>query len=110
MQHSATSSRILNGQPSILPSTYKGVLEMKTRKALLSLLLITLFQVPFAYAQEPSLQGFDEYINKALKDWEVPGVAIAIIKNDKIILAKGYGVRKLGDSTPVNERTVFAIG
>ncbi len=83
---------------------------MKTRNALLSLLLIIVLQTPFAYAQEPSLQGFDEYVNKAMKEWDVPGVAIALIKNDKIILAKGYGVKKLGDAAPVTERTVFAIG
>lgn len=63
-----------------------------------------------AFAQEAPLQGFDEYVNKALKDWEVPGVGIAIVKGDKVVLAKGYGVRKLGDPTPVNERTIFAIG
>ena len=63
-----------------------------------------------AYAQEAPLNGFDDYVNKALRDWEVPGLAIAIVKDDRIVLAKGYGVRKLGDPTPVNERTLFAIG
>jgi CubicO group peptidase (beta-lactamase class C family) len=65
---------------------------------------------PVALAQDAPLQGFDEYVNQAMKDWEVPGAAIAIVKDDKIVLAKGYGVRKLGDPTPVNERTMFAIG
>jgi CubicO group peptidase (beta-lactamase class C family) len=37
-------------------------------------------------------------------------LAIAIVKDDKVVFAKGYGVRKLGDSAPVNERTIFAIG
>jgi CubicO group peptidase (beta-lactamase class C family) len=72
--------------------------------------LLALAGAPFVAAQEAPLRGFDEYVNKALKDWEVPGVAIAIVKNDKVVLAKGYGVRKLGDPTPVNERTLFAIG
>ncbi|MFN7944501.1 MAG: serine hydrolase [Blastocatellia bacterium] len=61
-------------------------------------------------AQDAPLQGFDDYVNKALKDWEVPGVAIAIVKDDKIIFARGYGVRELGKPDPVNERTLFAIG
>ncbi|MGH9897627.1 MAG: serine hydrolase [Pyrinomonadaceae bacterium] len=61
-------------------------------------------------AQETPLRGFDDYVNQALRDWEVPGVAIAIVKNDQVVFAKGYGVRKLGDPTPVNERTLFAIG
>jgi CubicO group peptidase (beta-lactamase class C family) len=83
---------------------------MRTRRAASFLLLFTLLSGQFIYAQEPALQGFDDYVNKALKDWQVPGVAIAIIKNDKIILAKGYGVKKVGDPAPVSEKTIFAIG
>jgi CubicO group peptidase (beta-lactamase class C family) len=60
--------------------------------------------------QQTPLSGFDEYVNQALKDWEVPGVAIAVVKDDKIALSKGYGVRRLGDPTAVDERTIFAIG
>src|SRR5215470_19874416 len=73
-------------------------------------LLLALSVAPCAFAQEAPLQGFDEYVNKELKDWEVPGVGVAVVKNDKVVLAKGYGVRKLGDPTPVDERTIFAIG
>jgi CubicO group peptidase (beta-lactamase class C family) len=63
-----------------------------------------------AAAQNAPLQGFDDYVNKAIKDWEVPGIAIAIVKDDKIVFAKGYGVRELGKPSPVDERTLFAIG
>ncbi|HKP84914.1 MAG TPA: serine hydrolase [Blastocatellia bacterium] len=73
-------------------------------------MLLCLASVPAARGQEAPLAGFDDYVNHALKDWEVPGLAIAIIKNDAIVLSKGYGVRKLGEQTPVNERTLFAIG
>ena len=72
------------------------------------LLIAAVAQVSFA--QNGSLNGFDDYVNKAMKEWEVPGIAVAIIKGDQIVLAKGYGVRKLGDPTPVDERTLFAIG
>ena len=72
--------------------------------------MLALAGVQVTHAQNAPLTGFDEYVNKAIKDWEVPGVAIAIIKDDKVILAKGYGVKKLGDPAPVDERTVFAIG
>jgi CubicO group peptidase (beta-lactamase class C family) len=72
------------------------------------LLVLALAQVTLA--QNGSLNGFDDYVNKALKDWEVPGVAIAIVKGDQVVLAKGYGVRRLGEPTPVDERTLFAIG
>ena len=70
--------------------------------------LIILPQV--AHSQTLPAQAFDEYVNKAMKDWEVPGLAIAIIKDDKIVLAKGYGVRELGKPAAVDENTMFAIG
>ncbi len=64
-----------------------------------------------AVGQQPAqLAGFDEYAAKAMKDWEVPGMAIAVVKDDKVVYAKGYGVKKLGDPAPVDERTIFAIG
>jgi CubicO group peptidase (beta-lactamase class C family) len=37
-------------------------------------------------------------------------MAIAIVKDDKVVLARGYGVRKLGEAAPVDEHTLFAIG
>jgi len=45
-----------------------------------------------------------------MKTFDVPGMAVAIVKDGKIVVAKGYGVRKLGDPTPVDEFTVFGIG
>src|SRR6185295_3986127 len=77
---------------------------------LIVLAILLLIASPRAYSQEAPSKDFDDYVNKALKDWDVPGLAIAIVKNDKIVFAKGYGVRKLGDATPVDEKTMFAIG
>lgn len=74
-------------------------------------LVLMLFIVSFsAVAQDAPLQGFDDYVNKAIKDWDVPGVAIAVVKDDKIVFAKGYGVREIGKPDRVDERTIFAIG
>ena len=85
---------------------------MRLRKLIFSIvqLLLIAAMVQVALAQNGSLNGFDDYVNKAMKEWEVPGMAVAIIKGDQILLAKGYGVRKIGDATPVDERTLFAIG
>ena len=76
----------------------------------IALLLLIAVTTQVASAQNGSLNGFDDYVNKAMKEWEVPGLAVAIIKGDQIVLAKGYGVRKIGDPAPVDERTLFAIG
>jgi CubicO group peptidase (beta-lactamase class C family) len=52
----------------------------------------------------------DSYVASSMKTFEVPGMAVAIVKDGKILVAKGYGVRKLGDPTRVDEFTMFGIG
>jgi len=58
----------------------------------------------------PDLAAFDKYVAKAARDWRVPGMAVAIVKDDSLVFAKGYGVIELGKPGPVNEHTRFAIG
>ena len=62
-----------------------------------------------AQAREP-FAGLDAYVNRALESFKVPGLALAIVRNDSVIYARGYGKRDVGTGTPVDERTVFAIG
>ncbi len=79
-------------------------------KSYICLIVVALLAAGYASAQTEKLNGFEEYAEKAMRDWEVPGMAIAIVKDDKIVYSKGFGVRKLGDPTPVDDRTIFAIG
>lgn len=55
-------------------------------------------------------RNFDAYVEQALKDWEVPGLALAVVHGDSVLYAKGYGVKELGKRDAVTPRTVFAIG
>ncbi len=61
-----------------------------------------------APARSP-LPGLDQYIERALEDWQVPGLAIAVVRNDSVIIARGYGVRDIGRPEPVDRNTIFAI-
>jgi CubicO group peptidase (beta-lactamase class C family) len=66
-------------------------------------------------AQSDSLPAFvkdslDTYVNRALTDWEIPGVAVCIIKNGKVIVMKGYGVKDYDTKGKVDENTLFMIG
>lgn len=77
------------------------------------LLVLFVFSFTFSAAQKTSttekqLQEFEAYIAKAQRDWEVPGLAVAIVKDGKVLLAKGYGVRELGKPDAVNAQTLFA--
>src|SRR5579863_1077636 len=49
----------------------------------------------------------DAYVAASMKTFEVPGIAVAIVKDGKVVVAKGYGVRKRGDPTAVDEFTMF---
>jgi CubicO group peptidase (beta-lactamase class C family) len=53
--------------------------------------------------------NLDADVKLALKTFDVPGMAIAIVKDGKIVSARGYGVRKLGDPTPVDGKTLFEV-
>lgn len=78
---------------------------------LLGLLLV--FSVTTGWAQKPvtidkKIQEYEAYIVKGMKDWEVPGLAVTVVKDGKVLLANGYGVRELGKPDAVNAQTLFA--
>ncbi|HJU72686.1 MAG TPA: serine hydrolase [Gemmatimonadaceae bacterium] len=66
-------------------------------------------QAQRARANNP-LTGLDAYIERAMQDHQIPGLAIAVVRNDSVVYAKGFGVRKLGSPERVDENTLFAIG
>src|SRR5687768_8223324 len=77
----------------------------------LLLLVVAIVATPMtSAAQRGSLAGFDAYITGAMRDWKVPGLAIAIVRNDSIIHMRGYGTRTMNATEPVDEHTIFAIG
>lgn len=53
--------------------------------------------------------SLDVFINREMKRWNMPGMAIAIVKDGKVIVAKGYGYADVAKKTPVTENTVFQI-
>ncbi len=55
------------------------------------------------------LQGFDSYMDKALRDWNAPAVGVGIMVGDRLIHAKGYGYRDYGKKLPFTPRTLFQI-
>ena len=56
------------------------------------------------------LKGIDAYVHKVMKQWQVPGLAIAVVKDGKVVLAKGYGIREVGKPGKVDANTLFPIG
>jgi CubicO group peptidase (beta-lactamase class C family) len=82
-------------------------------KKIIIVLLFALTQK--GVAQTDSLPSFikdslDNYVNRALAEWQIPGVSVCIVKNGKVVWMKGYGVKELGSSEKADENTLFMIG
>ncbi len=68
---------------------------------------------PMANAQEAAvpteLQQLDATVERVRQQFDVPGVAIAVVKDGKVVLERGWGIRELGKPEPVQADTLFAI-
>jgi CubicO group peptidase (beta-lactamase class C family) len=78
-------------------------------------LILAIIMSFVANAQTDTIPSFvkdsmDNYVNKALADWQMPGVAVCVIKNGKVVVMKGYGVKEVNTNDKVDENTLFFIG
>ena len=78
--------------------------------ALLVAVVLSLCLKASPAAQPPPLTGFDDLVARAMKDWRVPGLAMAVAKDGQIVIERGYGVRQAGQPDAVDTHTLFAIG
>jgi CubicO group peptidase (beta-lactamase class C family) len=67
-------------------------------------------QASAARAAADPIATLDAYTANAVRDWQVPGLAIAVVKDGRLVFAGGYGVRELGRPAPADTQTLFAIG
>ncbi len=84
-------------------------------KKILLVFVILLTCVTLSHAQHIDRSKFikdslDFYINKALTNWRIPGAAVCIVKDGKVVLMKAYGIKELGLPAKVDENTLFMIG
>jgi CubicO group peptidase (beta-lactamase class C family) len=82
----------------------------KSRVRFLLFAVLFLLCGPSLFGQSGPPADLDAYVARDMKAFDVPGIAVAIVKDGKVVLAKGYGVRTLGEPTPVDENTLFGIG
>lgn len=74
--------------------------------------ILTLVATPVSAAQPPAPTeaDIDRFVERAMETFSVPGVAVGIVKDGHLVLAKGYGVRTIGRPDEVDPQTLFAIG
>jgi CubicO group peptidase (beta-lactamase class C family) len=77
---------------------------------MLQRLALFLFLLPTGLPAQPlSSVAIDSLVNRTLRAFDVPGIAVAIVKDGKVVHSKGYGVRCLDTRQPVDENTLFGI-
>lgn len=64
---------------------------------------------PAARRAPPTEADVDALVGAAMREWSIPGVAVAVVKDGQVVLAKGYGVQREGEPTPVDADTLFGI-
>ncbi len=83
---------------------------MRKLRSLLSIICISaLCGTAFAAPPVAPLSDLDAYVQKIMVDWKVPGLAVAVVKDGKLVVARGYGVRELGKPGKVDANTLFTI-
>ena len=60
-------------------------------------------------AQNQLPENFDQWLENSRKAWKIPGMAVGIVKDGRVVYAKGFGERTLGSGEPVDANTVFSI-
>ena len=82
---------------------------MTWRRVLALLFLASVPASAQTNGQRDRIRELDAYFAKAAKDWNVPGLAVAIVHQGQLVFAKGYGVRDVSTKEPVDTQTIFAI-
>ncbi len=77
-------------------------------KKLLSFAILSIIFIGIN-AQTLTSTQIDDLVNETIKTFDVPGIAVAIIKDGKTVHLKGYGVRSLDSKIPMDEKTLFGI-
>jgi CubicO group peptidase (beta-lactamase class C family) len=82
----------------------------RARWLLAALCLVAASLASASSATDAALEGLDDYIERVRRDWDVPGIAVGIVRNDTVIFAKAYGAREIGKAPPLDTRSLFEIG
>ena len=87
--------------------------QVAVRRCLPILILLVSVARTFAAAAAPApdtrLKGLDAYMEKIVKDWNVPGIGVGVVVKDRLVFAKGYGFRDYGRKLPFTPTTTIPI-
>ena len=104
-QCSTINFQLMDSLPLIVITKIKFM-----KKILFAFLLLISLQSFTQPPTDPRLKGLDTFALRLLKEWNAPGVSIAVVEKNKVIYAGGFGYRDYEKKLPVTENTLFAIG
>ena len=87
----------------------KTIIGTKCRPVL-RIVTLVLMSVSFAQAQNTVTANIDEYIKSEMQKQKIPGVSLAVVKDGKPLLVKGYGLANVEHQVPVKPETIFQSG
>jgi CubicO group peptidase (beta-lactamase class C family) len=79
------------------------------RTLIVALLLLVAAPLPHAQSTRGLPADLDAWVERARATFDVPGLSLAVVKDGKVVVARGYGVRTLGNPAPVDAKTLFGI-
>ena len=82
---------------------------MKIFTKILTIVFLFLFYLKPAPGQVITSPQIDDLVSRTLTAFDVPGIAVAVVKDGKIVHSKGYGIRSLTTKAKVDENTLFGI-
>jgi CubicO group peptidase (beta-lactamase class C family) len=71
--------------------------------------ILALFLSATAITFSQQVSDIDAYVESVRKAFDVPGISLAVVKDGKVIVAKGYGIRTVGKTEKVDAHTLFGI-
>ena len=99
-----------HGEFDAAKKTLKGEFTQGAAKMAFSLTREGKAQTSAVDLAKAALVGFENDVEKIRSEWKVPGLAIAIIKGDQVIYAKGHGLRDVAKNLPMTADTILPIG
>ena len=82
--------------------------RLQQARRLTILILAAALSLPLL-AQQAPLEDLDAYVTQSMRTFDVPGIAVAVVKDGEVVVTKGYGVRHIGEAPPVDAHTLFGI-
>jgi CubicO group peptidase (beta-lactamase class C family) len=73
-------------------------------------LLFTLISLPVYTVTPVRADAVDDYINEQMRQRHIPGLSLAIVKDGKVVKARGYGFANLEHKVPATANTVYYLG